>query len=137
MTIRVIVQIGWLKNKIFVVWDQEDPSTDWRLLSAIYIAMGRSRPKEKSVVQREMVNFSEVIAELKVMSENHAEMRKKAASLFSNSKDLKGLLAKDESSLQDCIKKAEEALKDMQPKSSELTVLRFEHSDAMVKGEEE
>jgi len=125
-------------DKIFVVWDEEDPSTDWLLISAIYIAMGRNRLQEKAEDNGEAEILEEIIEDLKLEVENFVEIQRMGTTIINRSKDLKGLIGKGSTRLADCLENAEKALRMMQSDSDDLTDLgSFEDSDSKAGAEDE
>ena len=130
----------WPKNfmvsgdKIFVVWDQEDPSTDWRLLSAVYIAMGRNRTRESTSGDGSN-KIREVITDLNLEAENFADMQKAVKTITSRSKDLSGMIAKGSVRLANCIEDVKKTLISLQSDTDDLTDLEFE-GDSLAGSEE-
>ena len=130
----------WPKNfmvsgdKIFVVWNQEDPSTDWRLLSAVYIAMGRNRTREGT--SDDGINkIREVITDLNLEAENFAVMSKTVKTITTRSKDLSGMIAKGSVRLANCIEDVKKTLISLQSDTDDLTDLEFE-GDSLAGSEE-
>ena len=126
----------WVQgNMIFVVWDEEDPSTDWLLLAAIYIAIGRVKISSDDVEETERIAISNVISKLKEESDRFSQMRKFIDIVKTNVKHLDNEITVGTTSISECVKDAKKALKklDGDPDDSDL---EFEDSDSKAGGEE-
>ena len=136
-------QKGWKRsltvaeNKIFVVWDPDDPSTDWLLTVATYIAIGRNKPPKDVIDPNERSAIIRVTKELEAEATRYSKMRTEINSILSNSNKLSENIRKGSDGIQRCIKHAKTTLKVLQMDSTELTHIEFEDVDLESGVEEE
>jgi hypothetical protein len=123
-------------NTIFVVWDEDDPSTDWILLAAIYIAMGKVRIGSGDLDEEERIAISNVIRNLKEEVGRFERMRKFIDIIKTNIKHLDGEITIGTKRISECLEDAENALK-MSDGDLDDPDIEFEDSDSTAAGEEE
>jgi hypothetical protein len=127
----------WVQgNMIFVVWDEEDPSTDWLLLAAIYIAIGRVKISSDDVEETERIAISNVISKLKDEADRFSQMRKFIDIVKTNVKHLDNEITAGTTNISECVKDAKKALKKLEGDSDDSD-LEFEDSDSTAASEEE
>ena len=126
-------------NKIFLVWDPDDPTTDWRLLSAIFIAMGRCKTKSKSSGDNleEIDRMEELISDLTRVSELHPELKKRLTNITSNAKAMRPLLLQSEDIINDTINRFKEILSDNYSDLETFSDISFDNVDSTIAEEEE
>ena len=123
-------------NTLFVVWDEDDPSTDWLLLAAIYIAMGRVRVGSDDLDEEERIAISDMIRNLKEEVDRFRRMRKFIDIVKTNVKHLDKEIAVGTNSITECLDDAKEILK-MSDEDLDNPDLEFENSDSTAGSEEE
>ena len=114
------------KDKIFVVWDPEDPSTDWLLTVATYIAIGRNKPPENMIDPKEKNAIRKVTKELEAEATRYSKMEKQIDNIQSNADKLSENIRIGSEGIQRCIKHAQTTLKVLEMDSSELTHIDFD-----------
>ena len=123
---------GWKRSltvagdKIFVVWDPDDPSTDWLLTVATYIAIGRNKPPENVIDPKERDAISKVTTELEAEATRYSKMRTQIDNIQSNADKLSEHIRIGADGIQRCIKHAKTTLKILEMDSTELTDIDFD-----------
>jgi hypothetical protein len=123
-------------NTIFVVWDEDDPSTDWLLLAAMYIAMGRVKIRSGDVDEEESIAISNLIRNLKDEADRFGQMRKYIDIIKTNAKHLDGEIMIGTTRISECLNDAEGVLKMTEGDSDDLDI-EFEDSDSNAASEED
>lgn len=123
-------------NTLFVVWDEDDPSTDWLLLAAIYIAIGRVRVGSDDLDEEERIAISDLIRNLKEEVDRFGRMRKFIDIVKTNVKHLDKEILVGSNSIRECLDDAKEILK-MSDDDLDNPDLEFENSDSTSGSEEE
>jgi hypothetical protein len=116
-------------DKIFIVWDPEDPRSDWLLSAATYIAMGRSKPPENVIDPKQREAIRKVTKELEAEAKRYAKMSKEIDNIQSNADKLSDNIRIGGDGIQRCIKHAQTTLKVLEMDSTELTDIEFEDVD--------
>ena len=114
------------KDKIFVVWDPEDPNTDWLLTVATYIAIGRNNPPENTIDPKEKDAIEKVTKELEAEAKRYSKMKTQIENIQSNADNLSDNIRIGAAGIQRCIKHAQTTLKVLEMDSSELTHIEFD-----------
>ena len=123
---------GWKRSltvagdKIFVVWDPDDPSTDWLLTVATYIAIGRNKPPENVIDPKERDAIRKVTKELEAEATRYSKMRTQIDNIQSNADKLSDHIRIGADGIQRCIKHAKTTLKILEMDSTELTDIEFD-----------
>ena len=123
-------------NTIFIVWDEDDPGTDWLLLAAMYIAMGRVKIGSDDVDDEERAAISKLISNLKDEVERYRRMRKYIDIITTNVKHLDGEITIGTKRISECLDDAKELLNDLDGDSDHSNI-EFEDSDSTAASEEE
>lgn len=123
-------------NTIFVVWDEDDPGTDYLLLAALYIAMGRVKIGSDDVDDEERAAISKLIRNLKDEVERYGKMRKYIDIITTNAKHLDGEITIGTKRISECLDDAKELLNDLDGDSDHSNI-EFEDSDSTAASEEE
>ncbi len=123
-------------NTIFVVWDEEDPGTDWLLLAAIYIAMGRVRIGSDDLDEEERFAISDLIEKLKQEVERFGRMTKWIGNVKTNVKLLDEEIAVGTIRIRECLDGANDIL-NMSDEEYDSPDIEFENSDSKASSEEE
>tara|TARA_B100000029_G_scaffold63108_1_gene56574 strand:- start:1196 stop:2506 length:1311 start_codon:yes stop_codon:yes gene_type:complete len=123
-------------NTIFVVWDEDDPGTDYLLLAALYIAMGRVKIGSDDVDDEERAAISKLIRNLKDEADRYGRMRKYIDIITTNVKHLDGEITIGTKRISECLDDAKELLNDLDGDSDHSNI-EFEDSDSTAASEEE
>jgi len=126
---------GWKRSltvagdKIFVVWDPDDPSSDWLLTTATYIAIGRNKPPENVIDPEQREAIRKVTKELEAEATRYGKMSTQIGKIQTNADDLSEQIRIGGDGIKRCIKHAETTLKVLEMDSTELTDMEFENVD--------
>jgi hypothetical protein len=116
-------------DKIFVVWDPEDPRTDWLLTAATYIAIGRNKPPENVIDPKQMDAITKVTADLEAEAKRYSKMSSRIGSIQSHADKLSEHIRIGEGAIKRCIKNAKTTLKVLEMEATELTDIELEDVD--------
>ena len=116
-------------DKIFVVWDPEDPRTDWLLTTATYIAIGRNKPPEDVIDPKDREAIGKVTKQLIAEATRYGKMSTQIGKIQTNADDLSEQIRIGGDGIKRCIKHAETTLKVLEMDSTELTDMEFENVD--------
>lgn len=122
-------------NMLFVVWDADDPSTDWLLLAAMYIAIGRIRISSDDLDEEERIAISNLVTNLKDEVDRFGRMGKFIDIIKTNAKHLDKEIVVGAKRISEILDDAEELMKNAKG-DFEDPDLEFEDSDATAAGEE-
>jgi hypothetical protein len=126
---------GWKRSltvagdKIFVVWDPDDPSSDWLLTTATYIAIGRNKPPEDVIDPKDREAIGKVTKQLIAEATRYGKMSTQIGKIQTNADELSEQIRIGDDGIQRCIKHAEATLKVLEMDSTELTDIEFENVD--------
>lgn len=123
-------------NTIFVVWDEDDPGTDWLLLAAIYIAMGRVKIGGDDVDVEERTAISQLISNLNGEVERYGKMKKFIGRIRTNAKHLDREITMGDKRITEVFDDAKELLNDLDGDSDHSNI-EFEDSDSTAASEED
>lgn len=123
-------------NTIFVVWDEDDPGTDWLLLAAIYIAMGRVKIGGDDVDVEERTAISQLISNLNGEVERYVKMKKFIGRIKTNAKHLDREITMGDKRITEVFDDAKELLNDLDGDSDHSNI-EFEDSDSTAASEED
>jgi hypothetical protein len=133
---------GWRRrltvagDKIFVVWDPDDPSSDWLLTTATYIAIGRNKPLENVIDPEEREAIRVVTMELEAEANRYVRMRTYIERVKTNAENISEEIRIGDDAIKRCIDAAKTTLKVLEMDSTELTDIEFEDVDTESGGEE-
>jgi hypothetical protein len=116
-------------DKIFVVWDPEDPRTDWLLTAATYIAIGRNKPPENVIDPKQMDAITKVTTDLEAEAKRYSKMSSRIGSIQSHADKLSEHIRIGEGAIKRCIKNAKTTLKVLEMEATELTDIELEDVD--------
>ena len=116
-------------DKIFIVWDPEDPRSDWLLSVATYIAMGINKPPENVIDPEQREAIRKVTKELEAEATRYGKMSTQIGKIQTNADDLSEQIRIGGDGIKRCIKHAETTLKVLEMDSTELTDMEFENVD--------
>ena len=116
-------------DKIFVVWDPEDPRSDWLLCAATYIAIGRNKPPENVIDPKQMAAITTVTADLEAEAKRYSKMSSGIGSILSHADKLSEHIRIGEGAIKRCIRNAKTTLKVLEMEATELTDIEFEDVD--------
>jgi len=126
---------GWKRSltvagdKIFVVWDPDDPSSDWLLTTATYIAIGRNKPPENVIDPEQREAIRKVTKELEAEATRYGKMSTQIGKIQTNADELSEQIRIGEDGIKRCIKHAQTTLKVLEMDSTELTDIELEDVD--------
>lgn len=126
---------GWKRtltimgDKIFIIWDPEDPNTDWLLTVATYIAIGRNKPPENMINPKDRDAITNVTSELEAEAERYSKMKVSIDNIQRDADKLSDNIRIGADGIQRCIKHAEKTLKILEMDSTKLTNINFDDVD--------
>jgi len=118
-----------LGNQIFVVWDQDDPRTDWLITAATFIAIGRMKAVEDQIDPNQREAIASVTGRLEVEVERYGRMRGHIDRIQSNADNLSDQLRIGEGAIERCIREANNTLRILNMEGVELTDIEFDFVD--------